>query len=54
MELENLKVYEISMCIGECVWAIVLRWDSFSKYTLGMQWVNAADSIGQNSSEGYG
>ena len=36
------------------VWQIVLRWDSFSKFTLGKQWVNAADSIGQNISEGYG
>ena len=54
MELENLKVYQLSLGIGECVWAIVLNWDSFAKFTLGKQWVNAADSIGQNISEGYG
>ena len=54
MELESLKVYQITMGIGERVWAIVLNWDSFAKFTLGKQWVNAADSIGQNISEGYG
>jgi four helix bundle protein len=54
MELESLKVYQIAMRIGEEVWEIVCKWDSFSKYTLGKQWVNAADSIGQNISEGYG
>jgi four helix bundle protein len=54
MKLESLKVYQLSLAIGERVWAIVLKWDSFSKFTLDKQWVNAADSIGQNISEGYG
>jgi four helix bundle protein len=54
MELESLNVYKIAMEIGDSVWSIVLNWDSFSKFTLGKQWVNAADSIGQNISEGYG
>jgi four helix bundle protein len=42
------------MTIGESVWAIVLNWDSFAKFTLGKQRINAADSIGQNISECYG
>lgn len=54
MELESLNVYQIAMRIGERVWQIVMTWDSFAKFTLGKQWVNAADSIGQNISEDYG
>jgi four helix bundle protein len=54
MELESLNVYQLAMRIGERVWEIVVNWDSFSKFTLGKQWVNAADSIGQNICEGYG
>ncbi len=54
MNLENLVIYKQSMEIAEKIWEIVLKWDSFAKYILGKQWVNAADSIGQNISEGCG
>ncbi|HYV91715.1 MAG TPA: four helix bundle protein [Chitinophagales bacterium] len=36
------------------VWEIVMKWDNFSKFHLGGQWVEAADSIGLNISEGFG
>jgi four helix bundle protein len=54
MNLENLVIYKQSMEIAERIWDIVLIWDSFAKFTLGKQWVNASDSIGQNISEGCG
>ena len=54
LRLEDLEVYKVAMEIGEMVWVIVGRWDYFQKKTLGTQFVNAADSIALNISEGYG
>lgn len=53
-KLEDLEVYKLAMDIGEIVWIIVSKWDYFSKRTLGAQFVEAADSIAMNISEGYG
>ena len=54
LKLEDLKVYQTAMEIGELVWKIVMSWESFSKFTLGTQIVKAADSIANNIAEGYG
>jgi four helix bundle protein len=52
--LENLEIYQLAMKIGEDVWNIVDTWNYFSKNSLGKQFVEAADSIAANISEGYG
>jgi len=54
MNLEELKVYNLSMEIGEKIWSIVSKWDYFSKDTVGKQFIKSADSIAANISEGYG
>lgn len=54
MKLEELQVYQLSMDIGEKVWNIVLKWDFFSKDTIGKQLVRAIDSVASNLSEGFG
>lgn len=54
LKLEELEVYKVSMEIGDLVWQIVIKWDYFEKKTLGAQFVDAADSIAFNISEGYG
>lgn len=54
LKLEELEVYKVAMEIGEIVWAIVDKWEYFPKKTLGAQYVDAADSIAMNISEGYG
>ncbi len=54
VKLEELQVYQVAMEIGEMVWAIVDKWGYFPKKTLGSQYVEAADSIAMNISEGYG
>jgi len=54
LKLEDLEVYKVAMEIGEIVWAVVDKWDYFQKKTLGAQYVDAADSIAMNISEGYG
>jgi four helix bundle protein len=42
------------MELGEKVWNIVVKWDNFSKDTIGKQLVKAADSFAANLSEGFG
>ncbi len=54
MKLEELQVYQLSMSIGEKVWNIVIKWDNFSKDTVGKQLVRAVDSVAANLSEGFG
>jgi four helix bundle protein len=54
MNLEELKIYNISMEIGDEVWKMVDSWNRFEKETLGKQFVRAADSISLNIAEGYG
>lgn len=54
MKLEELKVYNQSMEIGEEIWSIVIKWDYFAKDTMGKQLVRAVDSVAANLSEGYG
>lgn len=54
IRLIDLEVYKTAMDIGEKIWAMVERWDYFSKDTLGRQFVRAADSIALNIAEGYG
>lgn len=54
MKLEELQVYQLSMEMGERVWEIVIKWDIFSKDTVGKQLVRSVDSVAANLSEGFG
>lgn len=54
MNLEELKVYSLSMELGEKLWNIVNKWDYFAKDTIGKQIVKSADSVAANISEGFG
>lgn len=54
MELEDLKVYQLSMDLGEKVWEEVDQWDWFAKNTIGKQLVRSVDSVAANLSEGFG
>lgn len=54
MKLEELRVYNLSMDIGQAVWDVVSEWKYFERDTVGKQWVRAADSIAANISEGFG
>lgn len=51
---EKLRVYELAEKIADNLYAVVLKWDSFAKETVGRQLVRAADSIGANIAEGLG
>ena len=54
MNLEELRVYNLSMEMGEKIWNIVIKWDFFAKDTIGKQLVKSADSVSANLSEGFG
>ena len=54
MKLEDFKVYNLAMDLGEVVYNQVIKWDYFNKDTIGKQLVRAADSIASNLSEGLG
>lgn len=51
---EDLDVYKLAENLGDMIWEIVIKWDSFTKNTIGYQIVEAADSIGANIAEGFG
>jgi four helix bundle protein len=54
MKLEELRIYQLAMEMGEIIWVQVQKWDYFSKDTIGKQLVRAVDSVAANLSEGYG
>ncbi len=54
MKLEEFRVYQLAMDLGEEVWKIVIKWDFFAKDTIGKQLVKSVDSVAANLSEGYG
>jgi four helix bundle protein len=54
MDLEDLRIYQQAMTIGQTLWTEVQRWDRFSRDTIGKQLVRSADSIAANISEGNG
>jgi len=54
MKLEDFKVYNLAMDLGEEIYNYVIKWDYFQKDTIGKQLVRASDSIAANLSEGMG
>ncbi len=54
MKLEDFKVYNLSMDLGENIYPLVMDWNYFDKDTIGKQLVRSVDSIAANLSEGMG
>ncbi|HMQ08980.1 MAG TPA: four helix bundle protein [Saprospiraceae bacterium] len=54
MKLEEFNIYQLAMETGEEIWEKVIKWDYFSKDTIGKQFVRAIDSVATNLSEGLG
>lgn len=54
LTLEDIRAYKISSDLADFVWDVVSNWDWFSKRTIGVQLVNAMDSIAGNVAEGFG
>ena len=51
---ESLRVYQLSELLADQIWTIVMKWNGFTRDTVGKQLVRAADSIGANIAEGTG
>jgi len=54
LRLEDLNAYQIASELSDYVWKIVIKWDWFTKKTVGSQWVESTDSIAGNIAEGFG
>lgn len=54
LELNDISAYRIATELSDYVYAIVSKWEWFSKRTLGAQWTEAIDSIAGNIAEGFG
>lgn len=51
---DDIEAYKIAFNLSNYVWDIVIKWDYFSKRTLGEQFVNAVNSMSENIAEGFG
>ncbi len=54
MKLEDLKIYRLSMKIGDDIWFSAVGWENLAKYSMGQQIIKSADSMAANISEGFG
>jgi four helix bundle protein len=54
LKLADIECYRIAFHLSNYVWDVVLRWDLFARNTIGQQFVEAADSISANITEGFG
>ena len=52
-DISDLEIYKLAVEIAEEIWDIVVKWESFSKWTIGKQLVEAADGIAATMREGY-
>lgn len=51
---EKLRIVQLADTLADKIWDEVIKWNYFAKNTLGMQIVDAADSIGANIVESLG
>ena len=54
LQLNDLNSYKIAFHLSNYLWNIIVRWDHFSKETIGKQFMRSMDSISANIAEGFG
>jgi len=54
LTLDKISAYKMAFEFSNEIWMEVLKWDYFSKDTVGKQFVRATDSISANIAEGFG
>ena len=50
----DLRAYRLASDLADLLYRAVARWESFERWTVGMQLVRAADSVGANIAEAAG
>ena len=53
LKLNDITSYKTAFSLSNYVWGLVIKWDYFSRDTIGKQFVRAADSISANIAEGF-
>lgn len=54
LKLNDISAYKISFYLSNYVWNAIIKWDYFTKDTLGKQFTRSVDSISANIAEGFG
>jgi four helix bundle protein len=54
LKISQIEAYNISKDLSNFTWDIVIKWDYFTRDTVGKQFVRAVDSISANIAEGFG
>ena len=54
LKLNDIECYRTAFHLSNYVWNVVIKWEWFSKKTVGAQFVEAVDSISANIAEGFG
>ncbi len=54
LTLDKIDAHAISYDLSNTIWREVIGWESFAKWIIGKQLVDAADSISANIAEGFG
>lgn len=54
LKLNDIQAYKIAFHLSNSIWNTIVKWDYVAKSTIGMQFINAADSISANLAEGWG
>jgi len=53
-EIKELRIFEEIEKLADEIWDEVIKWDNFTKFTIGTQLVNAIDSVAANMEEADG
>jgi four helix bundle protein len=53
-DLEDLEIFQLAEEVADEIYNLVVKFEWLEKKTVGVQLIQAADSIGANISEGYG
>lgn len=54
MTLEKIDAYVQAHRLGNEIWSCVNQWESFARWSIGIQISKSADSISANLAEGFG
>lgn len=54
LQLNDIDAYKRAFNLSNYIWNIVIKWDYFSKDTVGKQFIRSVDSISANIAEGFG